>query len=437
MNNFPSKPSMMALAFTALAAMGAFFWSPPAQAQMAVAVVTCMAVPGVPCASSLDVNGVTTAVGATNTQLGYTHSYLTTGVGGSPGGVIALLGGINERLGMVTNANDEAVENDDLAARQRIYDERMMDERGSRIPKPSNVRRACVQATSASGRAGAARATGGASRAAGGAAGGRYDDDRPQIQALVDAGSKRGELGVCSASDVENRRPGCQSGGVGERPSADVRTSSLFDGGVRQGPVNLSIDDQGFKIGQQLISNVAPLPLDKPTNEQQRDSQGGVIYMLNYNRYAARASTATDAMADILGFGVAMNVEGASMDGAQAEPFLRTWASNQAEYEQIFGAGTFPAVPSERELLRFSVFKHYAGVQDKQKSAAMSPEDREQAQIELMAINNRVQFELLQRQEKTNALLSAILAQQMDPITSMGMKGDLAGLAGQRKADQQ
>lgn len=437
MNRHPSLLKTPLVALALVLAGGLAVWAPAARAQYPVSVNTCMVMPGVPCASSVDVNGTTTAVGAVQTQLTTTHTLLSTGVGGTPGGMIALLGGINERLGMVTNANDEAIENEDLAARQRIYDEKMMEVRGSRIPKPSNVRRACVQATAASGRAGASRASGGAARAAGGAAGARYDDNRPEIQALIDAGAQRRELSVCSANDVQNERPGCKGAGVGERPSADVRLTTLFDGGKQTGPTNVSVDDKGFKIGQQFISNLSPLPPDKPANKEVQGSQGGVVYMLNYNRYIARASAATDAMADILGFGVAMNVEGASMDQTQAEPFLRTWAASQGDYEEIFGAGTFPAVPSERELLRFAVYKQYAGVMDQQKLASMPPEEVARVQLEVAAVNARVNYAILERLEKQNAILAAQLSQDMDPLTANGMKQELARLGNQRRSDQQ
>lgn len=412
---------------TALALAGGLSaWSPEAKAQW---LVECLSGPGIPCASSADVS-------ATTTQLTTTHTYLTTGQTGGPGGMIALLGGINERLGMVTNANDESVENSDLAARQRIYDERMMDVRGSRIAKPSSVQRACVQATAAAGRAGGARASGGASRAAGDAAQARYDDARPQIQALIDAGSQRKNLGTCSASDVEEKRPGCQGAAVGDRPGADLRAGSLVDGGKPVEQANASVDEKGFKIGQQVISNVAPLPADKLTSDEAKASQGGILYMLDYNRYNARATAATDALADILGFGVAMDVEGASMDMSGAEPFLRTWGSNRAEYEQIFGAGTFPEVPSERELIRFAVFKSYASVQEGQESAALTPEEVSKELLAVTAVSARVNYAILERLEKQNVLLAALLSHQMDPLTSGQMKERSAAVGGQRASDQ-
>lgn len=395
--------------------------APPAHAQvMAVAVVTCMSGPAT-CANSVDVAATTTAVGAVEAQLLTTHTYLTTGATGGPGGMIALLGGINERLGMVTNANDESIENEDLAARQRIYDERMMDTRGSRIPRPSNVRRACVQATAATGRSGAARGSGGAARAAAGEVHERYNDNRSETLALADAGVNRRELSVCSAEDVAEKRPGCQGAGAGQRPSADLKTSTLFDGGKPDAP-NVSVDEQGFKIGKQLISNVVPTPPAKPKTDAEKTSQSGIVYMLNYNRYVARSNVASDAMAQVLGFSTAMDVEGASIGREQAEPFLRTWASSQADYEQMFGAGTFPATPSERDLVRFSAFKHYASVQDQQKIASMPPEELARLQFEVSATNTYLNYLLLERMDKQNALLSAMLSQEMDPMTADGMR---------------
>lgn len=427
------KQGLSALLVSAVGGLMLLATAPQPANAMTVAVATCFSIPGVPCASTLDVQGTTAAVVGVNTQLTTTHTYMTTGVGGSPGGMIALLGGINERLGMVTNANDEAVENDDLAARQRIYDERMMDVRGSRIPKPSNVRRACVQATVATGSAGAARGSGGAARAAAGAAGARYDDNRPEIQSLVDAGAKRRELSVCSQKDVENKRPGCQGAGVGERPSADLKLSTLFDGGKPEAP-NVSVDEKGFEIGKQYITNLVPTPPDQPKTDSEKASQAGVVYMLNYNRYVARANAAADATAQILGFSTSMDVEGASLGKQQAEPFLKTWASNKEKYEQMFGGGTFPATPSERDLVRFTVFKNYASVQEQQELSTMPVEEIARVQLEVSATNAYLNYLMLERMEKQNALLSALLSQQMDPLTSDGMRAQRAGIGSQGAA---
>ncbi len=437
--SFLQKASLLALVLGGSMALGA----PEAKAQFAVAVVTCMTAPGIPCATSLDVGATTSAVSAGSTaittQLGYTHTYLTTGQTGSPGGLIGLLGGINDRLGRMTNFNDETVENDDLAARQRMYDDKMMEVRGASIPKPSNVRRACVQATAASGRAGAARASGGAARAAGAALSKRYDDNRTEIEAFSDAGLNRDKLGVCSSFDVENKRPGCAGRGVGERPNADARLTSLFDGGMStasSGPVNNSIDTKGFAIGQQVISNVVPSPPAKPTNPEFRDTQAGVVYMLDYNRFETRAAVANDALADILAFGVAMNVEGASIDPSQSAPFLQTWGQNRAEYEEIFGSGNFPEVPSERELVRFAVMKDYASVQDAQELGAITTEDLARRQFAAIAVGNRVNLEILSRLEKQNALLAALLSQQMDPLTTGQMRANLNNSTTQRVSEQ-
>lgn len=421
-------PALLLSAVGGLALMGAP--APEAHAQLAVAVVSCFSIPGVPCSSTADVQGTTAAVVSVNTQLTTTHTYLSTGMGGSPGGVVALLGGINERLGMVTNANDEAVENDDLAARQRIYDEKMMDVRGSRIPKPSNVRRACVQSTAATGRAGAARGSGGASRAAAGAAHSRYDDNRSEIQALADSGANRRELSTCSANDVAEKRPGCQGAGAGERPSADLKISTLTDGGKPDAP-NVSVDEKGFKIGTQLITNIAPTPPNKPTSDAEKASQSGIVYMLNYNRYVARANASADALAQILGFSTAMDVEGASIGKDQAAPFLRTWSAQQSNYEQMFGPGSFPSTPSERDLVRYNTFKHYASVQDQDKLASMPPEEVARVQLEVSATNAYLNYLILERLEKQNAVLAAMLAQDMEPLTADGMRAARANIGNQ------
>lgn len=416
-----------------LLAMGALsLWSPEAKAQW---LVDCLAGPGVPCASATDMNRA-------NEQLRQTHSYLTTGQMGGPGGVTALLSGINERLGRVTNANDESIENEDLAARQRMYDERAMAERGSRIPRPSAVNRACVQATTNAGRSGAGGAGRAATRNVNNDAVERYRDARPQIHALVDIAANKRELGTCSATDIEELRPGCQGASPGDRPSADIKVSSLFDGGKPTETANLTLDKKGFEIGKQVITNISPIPPDKLVNKNQKESQAGILYMIDYDRLTTRQATVTDALADILGFGVGLDVVVDDADDSAvaekirqaqqtAAPFLEVWANNREEYEEMFGRGTFPEAPSERDLLRFSVFKHYASTQTAVEEAGMSQEDRESAMLELAAINARVNYAILERLEKQNAILAATLAHMVDPLTSADMARRASSLGNQ------
>lgn len=425
----PIQSKLLSLLVLLAMAAGLSLFSAPAQAQ----ATPCYTVPGGPCASQLGQQEISAALIGTNTQLTTTHTYLATGMGGSPGGVVALLGGINERLGMVTNANDESVENLDLAARQRIYDEKMMEVRGANLPKPSSLRRACVQATTSSGRAAAGRAGGGAARSAADLAQERYNDTRPQVQAIIDAGVNRAELGTCTATDVSEGRPGCKGQAVGDRPGADLRSTSLFDGGKKPEERNLSVDEKGFKIGQQFISNVAPLPADQLLNQKQKDSQGGVLYMLNYNRYSARASALTGAMADVLGFGVSIGVEGSGVSEQEAAPFLKAWGSHEEEYNKIFGQGRFPQKPSEREMLTYAVFKNYASVLDDQKLATASPEEIAKKQLEVDSVNARVNLAILARLEKQNLLLAALLAQQMDPLTQGQMKAAFQDIGNQQQ----
>lgn len=416
-----------------LLAMGALsLWSPEAKAQW---LVECIAGPGVPCASATDMNRA-------NEQLRQTHSYLTTGQMGGPGGVTALLSGINERLGRVTNANDESIENEDLAARQRMYDERAMAERGSRIPRPSAVNRACVQATTNAGRSGAGRAGRAATRSVNDDAVDRYRDARPQIHALIDIAADKRNLGTCSQADIDELRPGCQGATPGDRPSADIKVSSLFDGGKPEETANLTLDKKGFEIGKQVVTNIVAIPPDKLVNKGQKESQAGILYMIDYDRITSRQATAASALADILGFGIGLDVVLDDDDNSAAAekirqaqqaaaPFLEVWGNNKDEYEEMFGEGTFPEAPSERELLRFSVFKHYAGVQTAAEEAGMSQEDRESAMLEIAAISARVNYAILERLEKQNAILAAMLSHEMDPLTSADMATRASSLGNQ------
>lgn len=396
------------------------------EASASVLPVICTTVDGGACAGVLSMSTLTTAVTsgfattngnivAGNTLTQQQLMYLQTGIGGSPGGVTGLLSSINQRLGMVNNSDKQLVDNQDMSNRQAIYDEKMMEVRGSRLPTPTSVRNACVTATRATGRAGGARATGSAAAGARKKQEDRYDDNRPQIQALIDVAAKRQELGTCTATDSERNRPGCQGKGAGERPGADLSVSSLFTGGDPKSN-RATLDEKGIKIADQVLTNMLPLPPDKLRTEKEEKSNAGIAYMLNYNRYVPRTSGIVYGMTMIRGFNTPLDQSGASL--SNAAPFIETWAANRAEYEEIFGAGSFKDSPSESDLLRFDVFKEYAGKMQKQKESALSEDEFRKKQIEMMAVGNRINLAVLDRLTESNILLAVIASSSVDPLTS-------------------
>lgn len=395
----------------------------PTSWAFSVNVNSCLSGPGL-CATENTQLLVLQGIGGLNKQLAVTNTYLTTGVAptATPGGLIGKLNAINEKLGRLNSYNDEAISSEDMAARQRMFDDYQREIRAERLALPSDISRACVQASRAATRAATNRGSGGGARLAREAAVERLTDTRPQVQNLIDAAINKADLGTCSQSDYDLRRAGCQ-GGKGDRPNADILASSLFDGGKTGPQSNLSIDEQGFKIGQQVISNIAPLKAATPQTAEQMQSEQAKEYELQAMRYNARAATVSDSLADILGFGVAMDVPGLGIPAAQIALVRQTWGAegNKDKYEEMFGPGTFPAMPSEREMLRFEVFESYASVTSEQEGVAVKDDEIARKTMELAAINARINFALLERMEKQNALLAAMLAQQMDPLTGQAL----------------
>jgi len=82
------------------------------------------------------------------------------------------------------------------------------------------------------------------------------------------------------------------------------------------------------------------------------------------------------------------------------------------------------------------VMKDYASVQDATELGAISTEELARRQFAATAVSNRVNLEILSRMEKQNALLAALLSQQMDPLTTGQMRNSLTSIGTQRATEQ-
>lgn len=360
--------------------------------------------------ANVELAAINASSATTASQTTLTHTYLTTGVTGGPGGVVALLSNINAKLGKTNMAENQSVENQDMANRQLVYDQKMMEIRTSKIATQSSLQDACVQATQGHGGSGGGRTTARAASKYGGKTGERYDDTRPAIQALIDTVDKKGELGVCSANDVANKMPGC-AGGAGDRPNGDREATSLFNGGDVNN-FSGTLDEKGTKIGLAYVSKILPNPPDKLTNDEAKKSQAGIVYMMNYDKFVARLSSYKIALNSILAFRTEMDKD------AGANEFLKTWGSSQGEYEEIFGGGSFKATPSENDLIRFHVMRDYQGPTELAKQANMDDNALLKKLVQEQALNNRLQYEVLKRLEEQNIILSTMGAQTMEPLNS-------------------
>ena len=363
-----------------------------------------------------------------NAQLRSTDTYLQGGYNAG-NGLLPLLSSINEKLGKSNSADGEQGSIDDTAARSRIYEQKMIDLKADATPTQADFKRACVaissRMTSAQGH-GAARGSADAFRAARVAAIDREERLKAPgtpTQKLGDLARDRNSNGFCAKEDMANGFPGCD--GEGSLPNADIRASSLIVGAsaTPSDPSNGSLNAQQQAAARAYITNTAAMPPNIP-DPAVLEKSGGKVYLTTLNRFAARQAASGDAMSNILASHEQMPL---TVNGqAEVGGVLKDWALRQGDWQDIFGNKlAFPTNPSERDLLRYEVYRYYSSgeyqvsLQQAANERGLSGLAREQ--LTQTALTNRLLFQLLQRQEDSNIILSQLLNQQMDPLTTQGM----------------
>ena len=237
-------------------------------------------------------------LGIANNSLETLNTYLQTGLPGSPGNsLLPLLSAINDKLGK-SNANEkENGQNDDTLARQRLYDNNLLDMKAGSTPTQEQWQRACIaissRMTSPQGD-GAAAGASDAYRARRSFAipnETRLQTSKTALSAVADTVRDRTANGFCDTQDIKNQFPGCTA--AGNLPSADIRTSSLTMGATASpsDPTNGSLDAAQQEAAKAYMTNTMPSPPSIPEGMAQ-STQRSKIYMATLNRFIARQSAA-------------------------------------------------------------------------------------------------------------------------------------------------
>jgi hypothetical protein len=383
-----------------------------------------------------------TSLGTIATNTTTLNTYLETGNNGN--GLIPLLSSINDKLGK-SNANESETElTQNSAARARIYDESMLGLKAGATPTQETFQRACVAVTSRMTTPQGHGAAGGASDVFRNARSFAPENEQAmtaeatESTRLADLVAARGKKGFCDAQAIKNDSPGCVGQSPGAMPNADVRSSSLTMGAtaVPEEPTNGSLDQAQLDAGHAYIRQSQPQPAAIP-DDAARQTAEGKTYMAYLNKYVARQAASRDAMSSILDSHAQIP---STINGkAEMSPSLQDWRAKKVAWEQTFGPQIkFPETPSERDTMRFEVFNHYSNA-EYISSIARIPVGRPdivggiaqvgKEQLALQALNTRILFQMLERQEQANILLAQILNQSMDPMTRKEMTASVAKMA--------
>ena len=424
------------------AVMAALLGSTSAQAQIPVTDVAANAQLTVANSNLVTLNAsVNTQLTTTNTQLTTLNNYLQTGYTGN--GLIPLLSAINEKLGK-SNSNDQQAEsNANMAQRDLVYEQEMLKLKMGATPTQSEFLRACVEITS--------RTT---TVQGHGAARGASDAFRQQRQLATEneqylttpetpaakVGSRvvnRGSSGYCSSQDIKNSAPGCANGSVGAMPNADLRSSSLTQGATTAttDPTNGSLTAAQADAARAYIRNVLP---EAPTMPSPKylETNRGKLFLASLNRYVARQAAGRDGLNSILASHEAIGVT--ANGSSETSGMLTDWRNKETMWGRVFGPQLkFPQNPSERDLLRLEVFQVFADpkyktdISTRINNDARGTAEAAKEQIRLMGIQNRIMFQMLERQEQANTMLASILANQQDPLTKQTLDAASAATAQQ------
>lgn len=370
---------------------------------------------------SIQASSATTATSTSTTATTLTelNTYLQTGYNGN--GLIPLLSSMNDKLGKSNATESQQGINENMAARERMYDDYMLRMKADATPTQEEFQRACVAISS---RMTSAQGDG----AAGGSADAfrnlrtyaltseqRYQKPGTATTRLADLVRDRGANGFCSSDDVNNGAPGCSQ--VGDMPSADLRSSSLSMGATSGAtdPTNGSLNAKQQQAALAYIENSIPQPATIP-DARQRETAQGSAYMVYLNKFQARTAAGRDAMVNILSSHAAMPVTNGSA------PILENWAKMQPAWQRIFGPKlAFPQAPSERDQMRFYVMRYSADPNYPAELAAMSDKSLLMEMVQVQALNARIQFAILQSLDDANKQLFQINNNQLDPVTTATM----------------
>lgn len=350
--------------------------------------------------------------------------YLTGIVGTPPGnGLIALTSAMDGRLAAVGSAVGQIPANQDALDRLREQD--LQDIETARRRMPSYAKTSCYDVTMGLSRSGGTTNTAAIKRQIESSVlaereGYVEDADR---QTLVNRALEHSAF--CSSQDIANKRPGCKNASVSNLPSADLRSSTLnrapsSDGAGNDPTSNYTLTQQAQQAAKAYIQNVTPQTLPQP-DPVKRLTESNNAYLVNLDRYNARASVITDVLASI----AAAHSENWAVVGYNETAQIWRSGTTRDKYRILFPQQTFPEAPSEMEMLRYEVFLQYAEPVTIAARQSMTEKELAVENLKMQALNARLNLLLLERTEGMVKLQAQILAQSLDPMTRGGMAGQL------------
>ena len=386
---------------------------------------------------SVFVQEVTNQFFAINTYLAQTYAYLRDGEGDSGKGVIGTMNKIwtEQRPYMEGMSNQQSA-----WGRRNTMDGVIAQTIANKLPDP----RSCSEIPTTGG----ARASAG-----GGGGGGGGNAARGATEAKVAAnagGAKPSDLahantlyvdhkgkGYCSIEDAQfsgtdkaREAFGCSVADTHKMPDGDVRVQSIFRPAhdyknpadvIKYGSsltfnngqkTALPIGDQAAAAddaASNIIARFSPPYLPKEIEQ----TSNGKILLTQVKVFNARISPAIYALAQASARLTAANV---SLPPAKVAEMKTDFDD---VYSRLHPGAEAPVALSEAEVMRYEVMRRYAdllGSWNKDLAKA-SPDMVGKIQAQNQAVELYLLYNIHERQQETNAILAAMLAQAVNPVT--------------------
>lgn len=383
-----------------------------------------MAIPVYDIGTHVGINLLTTAVtsgfSTQNALLAANHTQLMSYLMGTTTGGNGLVEGItsmNTKLGFLVSATKQDPANSDLAARARMMDEIQLKDKQSTF-QDSN---ACSEATFGALKGGASAAARDMHQALT-----MYDMDKiksakREITQLQEVLNNRSKKGYCTQSESTNGVGTC-SGGPGPLENADVTSLSLFSPASgktakRNETLETQEENQAAQDYKENLVGVVPPALD----DEKTKTEGGVKYAALQNIYASRVSALLDSLNKISSLRKAPDKNNNFGSRIYLGDKEKAWADQETTWKVVFPGTPFPKSPSEKDTLNYDVFSRYADVSPKGWQNTIGAKDEKDIAAEMArmtALQLRLNLLSIEQQEKTNLLLSALLAQSLNPVTA-------------------
>lgn len=377
---------------------------------------------------------------AINTYLAEILDYMENGTDDSGTGII---GGINAQLAkiweearpfMENTSNQNAAFNRrtalDVAAGQTIMSRKSDPFNCSEIPMMTGAR----YATGGGGGHMAMRQSKGSSESKlAMLAGGTKPND---LSYANDAYSNHKTNGYCSPQDAtfsdgtDRNRSGCSKGDINKMPDGDARVQSVFHPAhdfntpsavqkyghsltYNNGKTTpLDIGDQA-KAADDAIATMVALFSPPALPKEVEQSPAGKILTTRIKVFNARVSPAIDFLTTQK---AAHDASQSTLPKAVADVILSDF---KVVYQRLFNA-TPPDTPSDADIVRYEVLRRYADPQGEWLKTLLASGDAAkvaQIQAQSQAVEMYLLYNMHERQVETNALLSALVAQSVNPIT--------------------